>query len=35
VEKFSVERLKDLTFTEVRLRYRDLQALTAFEGIED
>ncbi len=34
VEKFSVVRLTELTFTEVKMRYRDLQALTAFEGVE-
>lgn len=33
VERFSVERLTELTFTEVQLRYREFQDLTAFPGL--
>lgn len=31
VEKFSLERLKTLTFTEIELRYREFKRLTHFE----
>lgn len=34
VEKFSVERLKELTFTEVQLRFRQFQDLTYFESLK-
>lgn len=33
VERFSVDRLRELTFTEVQLRFREFEALTAFEAI--
>lgn len=35
VEKFSLDRLKELTFTEVQLRYQEFQEMTRFEGIPE
>ena len=35
VEKFSVDRLRDLTFTEIQLRYRDFKNMTHFEDLEE
>ena len=32
VEKFSLERLRSLTFTEVILRYQEFEQLTRFES---
>lgn len=34
VEKFSLERLKELTFTEVQLRFQEFRELTYFEAID-
>ncbi|MBI2820878.1 MAG: sugar kinase, partial [Acidobacteria bacterium] len=34
VEKFSLERLKELTFPEIQQRYREFKQLTHFEDIE-
>ena len=34
IEKFSLERLRELTFTEIRLRYSEMYKMTAFEGFE-
>jgi sugar/nucleoside kinase (ribokinase family) len=33
VEKFSLNRLKELTFTEVELRYREFLKITRFEDL--
>ncbi len=33
VEKFSLERLKELTFTEIRMRYREFSDMTQFEDL--
>jgi sugar/nucleoside kinase (ribokinase family) len=33
VEKFSVDRLRDLTFAEVELRYREFKRLTHFDDV--
>ncbi len=35
VEKFSLERLRELTFTEVRLRYNEFRRLTHFDGLDE
>ncbi len=35
VEKFSVNRLKELTFTEVQFRYREFKRLTHFDEVID
>lgn len=35
VEKFSLDRLKELTFTEIQLRYKEFKELTHFEDIEE
>jgi hypothetical protein len=35
VEKFSLDRLKELTFTEVSLRYKELQEMTRFEDFPE
>lgn len=35
IEKFSLDRLKELTFTEIRLRYSEFHKMTIFEGIEE
>lgn len=35
VEKFSLDRLKELTFTEIQLRYREFKEMTHFEDIEE
>ncbi len=35
VEKFSLDRLRDLTFTEIRLRYREFQEMTRFEDFQE
>ena len=35
VEKFSLDRLKELTFTEIQLRYKELKQMTQFEDIEE
>ncbi|MBI4446967.1 MAG: sugar kinase [Acidobacteria bacterium] len=35
VEQFSLERLKNLTFTEIGMRYRQLREMTSFEDIAD
>jgi sugar/nucleoside kinase (ribokinase family) len=35
VEKFSVERLKELTFAEVELRYREFRKLTQFDDVTE
>ncbi|HSR68283.1 MAG TPA: PfkB family carbohydrate kinase [Acidobacteriota bacterium] len=34
VERFSLERLKELTFTEVGLRYKEFRRLTHFEDVD-
>ena len=34
VEKFSLGRLRELTFTEVQLRFREFQELTRFEPVD-
>lgn len=34
IEKFSLERLRELTFTEIRLRYNEFQKMMSFEGFE-
>ena len=34
VEKFSLERLQELTFTEIRLRYQEFKQMTHFEEFE-
>jgi sugar/nucleoside kinase (ribokinase family) len=34
VEKFSLDRLKELTFTEVQLRFREFRELTRFDELE-
>lgn len=33
VEKFSLDRLRELTFTEIELRYKEFKAMTHFEDI--
>ena len=33
VEKFSLERLRELTFTEIEMRYREFREMTCFEDI--
>ena len=33
VEKFSLDRLKELTFTEIELRYKEFKAMTHFDDI--
>jgi hypothetical protein len=33
VEKFSVERLRELTFTEVTMRYKEFKELTYFDEV--
>ena len=33
VEKFSLDRLKDLTFTEVQMRFREFRELTRFDAV--
>ncbi len=35
VEKFSLDRLRELTFTEVQFRFREFQNLTRFEQISN
>jgi len=35
VEKFSLDRLKELTFTEIELRYREFREMTLFEDVID
>ncbi len=35
VEKFSVDRLRELMFTEIQLRYRDFKNMTHFEDVEE
>lgn len=35
VEKFSLERLRELTFTEIRLRYREFKEMTAFDDFKE
>jgi sugar/nucleoside kinase (ribokinase family) len=35
VEKFSVERLTELTFTEVELRYREFKQITQFDDVAE
>ncbi len=35
VEKFSLERLKELTFTEVQMRYREFEEMTRFDSPEE
>jgi sugar/nucleoside kinase (ribokinase family) len=35
VEKFSLDRLRDLTFTEVQMRFREFRELTHFESVSD
>jgi sugar/nucleoside kinase (ribokinase family) len=35
VEKFSVERLKELTFPEVELRYREFKKITHFDDVAE
>ncbi len=35
VEKFSLDRLKELTFTEVGLRYKEFRRLTHFDDLEE
>ncbi len=35
IEKFSLERLKELTFTEIRLRFSEFHKMMFFEGFED
>ncbi|MDA2934298.1 PfkB family carbohydrate kinase [Acidobacteria bacterium AH-259-D05] len=35
VEKFSLDRLKELTFTEIELRYKEFKEMTHFEDIEE
>ncbi len=35
VEKFSLERLKELTFTEIKLRYKKFKTMTEFEELEN
>ncbi|MCK5793963.1 MAG: hypothetical protein KAH12_04625 [Anaerolineales bacterium] len=34
IEKFSLDRLRDLTFTEIRLRYNEFYKMMSFEGFE-
>ena len=34
IEKFSLERLRELTFTEIRLRYNEFHKMMSFEGFE-
>ena len=34
VEKFSLDRLQELTFPEIQERYREFKQLTHFEDIE-
>lgn len=34
VEKFSLERLRELTYTEIELRYKEFREMTHFEDIE-
>ena len=34
VEKFSLDRLRELTFTEIELRYREFKTMTHFEDVE-
>jgi len=35
VEKFSLDRLKELTFTEIELRYREFREMTLFDDVID
>jgi len=35
IEKFSLERLRELTFTEIRLRFSEYHKMMHFEGFED
>lgn len=35
VEKFSLDRLRELTFTEIRMRYRELREMTRFEDLQE
>jgi len=35
VEKFSLERVKEVTFTEVELRYKEFKELTHFEDLDE
>ncbi|MFQ5739605.1 MAG: PfkB family carbohydrate kinase [Acidobacteriota bacterium] len=35
VEKFSLQRLKELTFTEIRLRYREFKEMTHFADLQE
>lgn len=35
VEKFSLERLKELTYTEIQLRYKEFKEMTHFKDIEE
>ena len=35
VEKFSLDRLKELTYTEIELRYREFKEMTHFEDFEE
>lgn len=35
IEKFSLERLRELTFTEIRLRFSEFHKMMSFEGFED
>ena len=35
VEKFSLDRLRELTYTEIELRYKEFREMTRFEDIEE
>jgi hypothetical protein len=35
VEKFSLDRLRELTYTEIELRYKEFREMTHFEDIEE
>ena len=35
VEKFSLDRLKELTYTEIEMRYREFKEMTHFEDLEE
>jgi hypothetical protein len=35
VEKFSLDRLRELTFAEIQMRYREFQNLTVFQALPD
>ena len=35
VEKFSLNRLRELTFTEIELRYKEFKEMTHFEDVKE